>query len=363
MAVTETRDRLEWANVVPELEEPEPLSPRRLAWRRFKRDRIAVASGIFLAVLLFACFPGAKLYERAIGHGPNDLFPYAVSVGLKPVGPLSHVYASSQLADAGPFALEHKPPRDRAKTLLLLGADSRLGRDEFLRLLYGGRVTLTVAIFAAALAIFVGTILGCIAGFFGRWVDTGVSRITDLMMAFPVLLFLVMLGSAFESGLTHWTFGGLLNDGVFQLIVLIALFTWFYPARIVRTQVLSLRHREFVEAAEMVGARSPWVLRKHILPHVFPPLLAYSAILVATNIMLEVGATFLNAGIRLPTSSWGSLLAQTWGSILNPNPYNPAQTQPWLTIVPSVAIFLTVFTLNQLGEGLREALDPHGNER
>ena len=216
-------------------------SPRALAWRRFKRDRVAVASGVFCSSSSSRASPARSCTTRAIGHGPNDLFPYAVSVGLKPVGPLSRVYATSQLADAGPFALEHKPPRERAKTLLLLGADSRLGRDEFLRILYGGRVTLTVAILAAAVAILIGTVLGCIAGFFGRWVDAGVSRVTDLMMAFPVLLFLVMLGSAFESGLTHWTFGGLLNDGVFQLIVLIALFTWFYPARIVRTQVLSLR--------------------------------------------------------------------------------------------------------------------------
>jgi peptide/nickel transport system permease protein len=99
-------------------------------------------------------------------------------------------------------------------------------------------------------------------------------------------------------------------------------------------------------------------MRTHLLPHLLPPLLAYGTLMVATNIMIEVGVTFLGAGIRLPTASWGSLLAQTWGSILNPNPYNPATTQPWLTICPSVAIFLTVFALNQFGEGLREATDP-----
>src|SRR5215213_11354968 len=131
-----------------------------------------------------------------------------------------------------------------------------------------------------------------------------------------LLLFLVVIGSALTHGLTQWTFGGLLNQGVFQLIVLIAAFTWFYPARIVRTQVLSLRHREFVEAAQMVGAGSGWVIRKHLAPHLVPPLLAYAAIMIATNIMLEVGATFLNAGIKLPTPSWGSLLAQSWGSPL-----------------------------------------------
>jgi peptide/nickel transport system permease protein len=322
---------------------------------------MALASGIFLAALLFACFPGAKLYELAVGHGPNDLFPYAVSTSLRPAGPLTVTWATGQTAPSDEFSLTRKaPPKGTPKTFLLLGADSQLGRDEFLRVLYGGRVTLEVAIGAAFLAVLIGFVLGSVAGFFGSWVDAGVSRFTDLMMAFPVLLFLIMLGAVLEHGLTQWTFGGVLNEGVFQLVVLIAAFTWFYPARLVRTQVMSLRRREFVEAAEMVGARSGWIMRRHLLPHVIPPLIAYSAILVATNIMLEVGVSFLNAGIKLPTASWGSLLGQTWGSIINPNPYNPATVQPWLTISPSLAIFLTVFALNQFGEGLREAIDPRG---
>src|SRR5215213_5667885 len=144
------------------------MSPRRLAWRRFKRDRVAVGSAIFLGLLLFMCFPGAKLYERLIGHGPNDLFPYAVSVvGQKPVGPLSRVYTAPQTADDDPYQLSHTPPKNKAKTLLLLGGDGSLGRDEFLRLLYGGRVTLIVAIGAAALAILIGTILGSLGGYLG----------------------------------------------------------------------------------------------------------------------------------------------------------------------------------------------------
>jgi peptide/nickel transport system permease protein len=167
-----------------------------------------------------------------------------------------------------------------------------------------------------------------------------------------------MIGSLFSYGLTDWTFQGLINQGVFQLVLIIGAFTWFYPARIVRGQIMSLRNKEFVEAAQMVGARDSRILRTHLLPHVMPPLLAYGTLLVATNIMIEVGVTFLGAGIKLPTASWGSLLAQTWGSVLSPNAYNPATVQPWLTLVPSLAIFLTVFSLNQFGEGLREATDP-----
>ncbi len=340
-------------------ESPRPQGQWALVWRRLRRDRVAVACGVFLVVLVFAVGPGAPLYGKLVGHGPNDLFPYAVSVGLRPAGPFTVTWATSEVAGDDPFAFTHPPPpKGTPRTLLLLGADSQLGRDEFLRILYGGRVSLQVAVGAALVAIFIGVVLGGLAGYSGGMVDSVISRFTDLVMAFPLLLFLVMIGSLFTHGLTEWTFGGLLNRGVFQLILIIGLFTWFYPARLVRGQIQSLRGREFVEASHMVGASDARVMRTHLLPHVVPPLLAYGTLLVATNIMIEVGVTFLGAGIRLPTASWGSLLAQTWGSILNPNAYNPATTQPWLTICPSIAIFLTVFALNQFGEGLREATDP-----
>jgi peptide/nickel transport system permease protein len=342
-----------------EYEAPPARGQWALAWRRLKRDRVAMGCGVFLVVLLFAVGPGAPLYERIVGHGPNDLFPYAVSIKLRPAGPFTLTWDTPRLADTNPFAFKHKnPPAGTGKTFLLLGADSSLGRDEFLRILYGGRVSLEVAIGAALVALLIGVTLGSLAGYVGGVVDAFISRLTDLVMAFPLLLFLVMIGSLFTYGITRWTFGGLLNQGVFQLIVIIGAFTWFYPARIARTQVQSLRHREFVEAAQMVGSRDSRIMRTHLLPHLVPPLLAYGTLLVATNIMIEVGVTFLGAGIKLPTASWGSLLAQTWGSILNPNPYNPATTQPWLTLCPSVAIFLTVFALNIFGEGLREATDP-----
>ena len=219
-----------------------------------------------------------------------------------------------------------------------------------------------MAIGAALISLLIGTVLGSIAGYYGGIADAVVSRFTDLVMSFPVLLVLILIGSQFDA-LTHWTLHGLLNKGVLQLILVIGVFTWFYPARIVRAQMQSLRHTAFVEAASMIGARDRRIIRTHLLPHVLPALVAYGTLLVATNVMIEVGVTFLGAGIKLPTSSWGSMLAQTWGSILNPNSYDPSTTQPWLTIVPSAAIFLTVFSLNQLGEGLREALDPSGARR
>jgi peptide/nickel transport system permease protein len=178
---------------------------------------------------------------------------------------------------------------------------------------------------------------------------------TELAMAFPVLLLLLMLGSA-GNPLEDVTLGGALNQGVLGLVVLIALFTWFYPARIVRSQVLSLRDREFVAAAEMIGAGNARIIRTHLFPHVVPELLVFGTLLVATNIMLEAGISFLNAGIKLPTASWGTLLSSAWGTGLAPTTTVQLWFQPWMTIVPSVAIFITVLAINQLGEALGDAL-------
>src|SRR3954470_4602080 len=175
---------------------PRPQGQWSLAWRRLRRDRLAVACGVFLIVLLFAVGPGAPLYGKLVGHGPNDLFPYAVNVSLRPAGAFTVTWATGEIAGDDPFGFQHPPPRrGTRKPRLLLGADSQRGRDEFLRLLYGGRVSLEVAVGAALLALLIGVVLGGIAGYFGGFVDGVISRFTDLVMAFPLLLFLVMIGS------------------------------------------------------------------------------------------------------------------------------------------------------------------------
>ena len=326
---------------------PRPAGTWTIAWRRLRRNRIALACGVLTVVIVFCITAGASIASRLLGHGPNTPFPYAVSTTLQPAPPWSWVPDT-------PYLGASTPPPGTGKAFLLLGADGQLGRDEFLRILYGGRVSLVVGVLATLLAVLIGTVLGAIAGWAGGLVDSVISRFTDLVMAFPYLLFIVMIGSIAGGGLADVTLGGVLNRGVLQLVVLIGAFTWFYPARIVRTQVQSLRHAEFVEAAVAMGARDNRILRKHLLPHLTPPLLAYGTIAVATNVMVEIGVTFLGAGVRLPTASWGSLLAQTYGSLLSPNTQS---AQVWLTVFPSIAIFLTVFALNQFGEGLSEALD------
>jgi peptide/nickel transport system permease protein len=352
------RPRLPVAAAEPTVAIP---SPWRIAWRRLLRDRVAVASGIFLIFLVLAVFPGAKLAAAGFGHGPDDLYPYAVGTyTLRPTGPWSWVPDTHQLAPQTSDTEIAGPVKGTPNTLFILGADGALGHDLFLRLLYGGRVSLEVGVGATIIALLLGVTLGVIAGWLGGLVDGAVSRLSELVMALPILLILLMVGTGIGDGLDRFTFWGVFNRGTVQLMLLIGAFTWYYPARIARSQMLSLRNREFVEAARMVGSRGTTIVRKHLFPHLLPSLVVYGTIMVATALMLEVGVTFLGAGIQLPTASWGTLLGQTWGSALNPTVTTPGNFQPWPTIVPSVAILLTVLALNQLGEGLREALDPEG---
>ncbi len=338
-----------------------PVGHWTLAWRRLRKDRLSLVCGAILIVVAFSVTAGAAIASRVVGHGPNDLFPYAVH-NYKPADPWTRVPDTDEIGSGSLGADLPPPAKGTGSTLLVLGADGALGRDEFLRLLYGGRVSLTVAAGATLLALLIGSILGSIAAYFGGLADAVVSRFTDLVMAFPLLLFIIMLGSTVGDRLNNITLG-FLNQGVLSMILLIGAFTWFYPARIVRAQILTLREREFVEAAEMIGASDWRIMQRHLLPHLGGPLLAYGTIAFATNIMLEAGITFLGVGIESPTPSWGTMLADTWGTLTIPSRYNPNAFDPWLTIIPSAAILLSVVALNVFGESLRDALDPGRGRR
>jgi ABC-type dipeptide/oligopeptide/nickel transport system permease subunit len=282
-------------------EDLEPVKARgywEQVWLRLKRDRVAIAGGIFIVALLLIAFVGAPLAERQLGHGPND---------------------------------------------------SQLGRDMFLRLLYGAQTSLEVAVLATLLSVSIGLLMGLIAGYYRGWVDTIVSRLTEIVMAFPFLLFVIAVAATVGERLNSITFGGLLHPGVFTLVVIFGIFGWFYPARIIRSQILSLREKEFVEAARMTGASDLRIMKSHLLPHLVAPLIVYSTLIVANNVIAEAGLSFLGLGIPAPTASWGNLLAE------GPNYY---LTQPWLMVWPGMAILLTTLAFNLLGDGLRDAFDP-----
>jgi len=316
-------------------------------WLRFRRDKAAIGGGIFIILLIAAAFGGAPLAAHLLHHGPNDQFVLAAidkNTG-QPVGPWTHIVSDptgSCLIGGG-----HCP-----HTLFVLGSDSTLGRDEFLRILYGAQVSLEVALGATFVSMVIGILLGSMAGYFGGWVDMIVSRLTEIVMAFPFLLFVVALSSTVGQRLNNVTFGGVVGRGVFTLVAVIGLFSWFYPARIVRAQVLSLREKEFVEAARMVGASDVRIIRSHLLPHLVAPIIVYSTLIVAQNILFEAGLSFLGVGIPLPTASWGNLLETA------PQYYT---AQPWLMLWPGLAVLLATLAFNLLGDGLRDAFDPRSS--
>jgi len=320
-----------------EIESVEARGYWEQVWRRFRRDKVAIVSGIFIIFLLLAAYPGATIASSLLGHGPDDIYG---TNGLDPntllpVGPFSHV---EKLDGSG-------------TSLFILGSDSQLGRDEFLRLLYGARVSLEVAIGATILGMVVGVLMGAIAGYFGGGIDTVVSRITEIVMAFPVLLFIIALASTVGDRLNNVTFG-FLQPGVFTLTVVIGVFGWYYPARIIRAVVLSLREKEFVEAARMLGASDARIIRSHLLPHLVAPIIVYSTLIVAQNVLLEAGLSFLGIGIPLEVPSWGNLLSTA------PDYY---LAQPWLMIWPGLAVLVTTLGFNLLGDGMRDAFDPRSS--
>lgn len=302
-------------------------------WRRFRRDKVAIGAAFFIVFLVLVAFPGAWLAERQLGHDAETPFlPYALDERLVPVGPMTTV---TDVNTGG-------------ETLFILGADSTLGRDAFLRLLFGARVSLLVAVLSTLGVMTVGIVLGALAGYYRGWMDTIISRLSEIVMAFPVLLFIIALAATVGPRLSGFTLG-IFQPGVLMLVIIFTVFGWFYPARIVRGSVLSLREKEFVEAARMVGASDWRIIRSHILPHLVAPVTVYSTLIVAQYVLLEAGLSFLGVGIDESVPSWGNMLSH------GPEFYT---TQPWLMVWPGAAVLLTTLAFNLLGDGMRDAFDP-----
>ena len=311
-----------------------------LVWLRLKRDRVAIAGAIYIVLLLVVAFGGAPLARHLLGHGPNTLF-----VGTDAVDPRS-------LLPAGPWT-HLTDPYTGKQTLLVLGASDTLGRDEFLRLLYGAQVSIEVALFSTIGVVALGVLLGATAGYYRGWIDGVISRVTEVTMAFPALLFVIALSATVGPSMNGITFG-VFGKGVVTLVLVFTVFGWFYPARIMRAQTLSIREKEYIEAARMIGASDWRIIRSHVFPHLVAPIIVYSTLIVASYILLEAGLSFLGLGIQPPTASWGNLLAQA------PFFYT---TQPWLMLWPGLAVLLTTLAFNLLGDGLRDAFDPRSSTR
>ncbi|CAK7041985.1 MAG: Glutathione transport system permease protein GsiD [Desulfovibrio sp.] len=224
-----------------------------------------------------------------------------------------------------------EPPSSR----FWLGTD-RLGRDVFSRLLYGGRVSLWVGFVAVGISISIGTTLGLISGYFRRWVDEAIMRIVDIMLCFPSF-FLILAVIAF------------LEPDLINIMVVIGLTSWMGVTRLVRAETLSLREREFVDAARLAGSSTGKILFYHILPNALAPVLITATLGVAGAILVESSLSFLGLGVQPPTASWGNMLMEGKAVIEN---------APWLSVYPGLAILITVLGYNLLGESLRDIFDP-----
>jgi peptide/nickel transport system permease protein len=298
-------------------------SPRQLLWRRFRSDRVAMASATFILVLIVLAV-AAPLVVSILGlQSPYQNNSNALDAFGSPSGPSA----------AHPFGVD------------------QLGRDVFSRVIYGSRVSLEVGIFGTAIAAVVGTILGLLAGFYRGWVDTLISRIVDVFLAFPVLVLGLGIGAACG---VRGCAGGLIQPGLGTVIFIIALSSFTYIARIARGQVLSLREKEFIEASRSLGASNRRIIFREILPNLLAPLIVYSSLLIPTNILFEAGLSYLGVGIRAPAASWGQMISDA-------SPiYNTAW---WYMVFPGVALLLTVLAFNLVGDGLLDALNPRGESR
>jgi peptide/nickel transport system permease protein len=303
------------------------------AWTRFRRDRVAVAGGVAIITMLLVAFIGLPIAEHLLGRTFYTLNTNAQ--GFEPAPPWTWA----------PTATGH------GTTLYVLGTTDTAGHDELLGMLAGAQVSFEVAIFSTFFGLLFGVVLGMAAGYFGGTTDVIVSRATEIVMALPLLLFAIAFAFTVGSRLNNYTFFGLFTPGVITLTIVISAFSWYYPARIVRAQILSLREKEFVEAARMVGASNYRILKGHLLPHLTGIIIVYATLTVAVNILFEAGLSFLGVGIPQGQPSWGNLINAA---------VNYYITQPWLMVWPGLGILFATLAINLLGDGLRDALDPRG---
>jgi peptide/nickel transport system permease protein len=315
--------------VSAELTEIDPMaiaarSPWQLFWRRFREDRLALASLIFIALLVLVAIFAPLVIKIFGAPGPDVRDTSALDIFGTATGPSSqHIFGVDQL-----------------------------GRDVFSRTVYGARVSLIVAVTATGIATVIGIVTGLLAGYYKGWTDTIVSRSVDVLLAIPYLLLASGLAAACTLGGTG-CLGGLIKPGLGVVIFVIAFTSWTYMTRIIRGQVLSLREKEFVEAARSVGASDARIIFREVLPNLVAPIIVYASILVPQVILYEAALSFLGVGVQPPTSSWGQMLSDA-----TPN----FSTAWWYMVFPGLALLFTVLAFNLIGDAMQDALNPRADK-
>jgi len=292
----------------------EGKSPWRLGIERLRRDRAAMISlGIIVAIVLIAIF--APVIAAIVGHGPNQQFtaPIGQTAEGQPVGP---------------------------STTFWMGTDT-VGRDVLVRIAYGARISLIVGLVATVLTVTIGAIVGLASAYFGGLTDSVLARVMDWLLAVPFLLLAISLVSVIGPGLT-------------VLIIVIGFLGWASVGRIVRGQVLSIREKEYVEAARSLGA-GPWrIMFIDILPNVIAPIIVYTSLLIPVTIVAEASLSFLGVGIPAPTADWGQMIADSQ-TVYQYGAW-------WYLVFPSIALLITTLAFNIFGDGVRDAFDPRGDQ-
>src|SRR3954447_15608000 len=297
-------------------------SPIQLFWRRLKTDKVAMAALVFIVLLILVAIAAPLIIKLVGARPPNE--------------------QSTKYLDS--FGTPKGPSSDN-----IFGADP-LGRDVFSRVLYGARVSLTVALIATAISMTIGLVVGLLAGFYRGWVDTLLSRLIDVFLAFPILL--LALGIASACSLGNGCLGGLVKPGLRGGIFVIAFANWTYIGRIVRGQVLSLREKEFVQASRALGASNLRVMFREILPNLVAPLIVYATLVIPQNILFEAALSFLGVGVQPPDASWGAMISDATTIF---------DSAWWYMLFPGAALLLTVLAFNLLGDGHQDALNPRSN--
>ena len=315
----------------------------QVAYRRLRSNRLALAAaGLFAAIVLFSL--AAPLWaDHVAGSGPNATH----TTDVVEVGGERREVVAPDGTPVGPLWFG-------AGGSFFLGADSALGRDEMVRLMYGGRTSLAIGFSAALITTILAILLGLAAGYFRGWVDATIARLLDLIWAFPVLLLGIALGTALAVGGLQIGPLSISSGSIWIPILIIGFIYTPYMARPIRGEVLALREREFVEAAVAQGAGPLRVMFGELLPNLWSTIIVLFTLNIANVMLLEAGLSFLGAGVQPPDSSWGTMIS-TGAELI--------YTSPLLTILPGTMIVLTVLSLNVLGDGLREALDPRSRVR
>ena len=322
-----TTTALSQPSSLPESSEMVVLNPWQLAWRRFRKHRMAVIALIGLILIFAYIWLGGLVFSRGM------------------CAPTGQYLTSEAYANCNDLSIKLQPPSREHP----FGTDT-IGRDILARTIYGGQISLSIGVFAAIVEVMIGVLVGAIAGYFGRWVDDILMRITEAMLIIPSLFLLIVLGKALGGKVPEIDLLGRSFSGSVVVIILVIGFTsWMYLARIVRANVLSLKELDYISASRALGVSDARIIFRHLLPNTIAPIIVSATLGVSGAILTESYVSFLGLGVQTPTASWGNMLDSAVKYI---------QTAPWLWFFPGLLILLTVLCINFIGDGLRDALDP-----